>query len=354
MSESEVLFEAKGKCGVITLNRPQALNALTLTMVRDMNAQLTKWAVDDNIKAIIIEGAGGKAFCAGGDIKTVALAGIAMRNGEGDGAILRDFFREEYTLNHRIFTFPKPYIALIDGIVMGGGKGVSAHGSHRIVTEKTMFAMPETNIGFFPDVGGGYFLPRCPGQIGPYLALTSKRIGATDTKYIGFATHFVPSDRMPLLRELLISAPHDIDNILPSFCKEAPGMSDLTVQRMLIDRCFGFDRIEDIMAALEKEAQPFTQEALNAMKGMSPTSMKIALRQIRLGKTMDFADVMTMEYRLSQAVLAGHDFYEGVRAALIDKDRNPHWNPAHAKDVDDAMVAACFNPLGAQDLVLQG
>ena len=356
--EEEVLFEVKNGIGFMTLNRPQALNALTLNMVRLMNNQLEAWENDAAVKAVVVQGAGGKAFCAGGDVKTVALEGLAAREGKGDGALTRDFFREEYILNHRIYSFPKPYISLIDGIVMGGGKGISAHGSHRVVSEKTVFAMPETNIGFFPDVGGGYFLPRCPGQTGVYLALTSKRIGAADAAYIGFATHFVASARFPDMISALSSiawgrdAKADVDVVLKKFSSQAPGKSEVAEQRAEIDRCFSYNKVEEIVSALVREKTPWANETLNALSIMSPFSLKLALRQIRGCAKLDFANVMMIEYRLSQACMKGHDFYEGIRAALIDKDKNPKWNPSRLEDVSDLRIEACFEPLGPEDLIL--
>lgn len=345
ISEPEIIFSVQGSVGVITLNRPQAMNALTFDMVRQMDKMLVVWAKDLAIKAVIITGAGDRAFCAGGDIKAVALA-------KGDGSIVRDFFREEYTMNHRIFTFPKPYISLINGIVMGGGKGVSAHGSHRIVTENALFAMPEANIGFFPDVGGGYFLPRCPGQTGTYLALTCKRIKTVDTLYVGFATHFVPAVKLAQLRDEIIKDPQDIDMLLKKYSDTPPGISELAPYRETMDRCFAHHHVEEILNALEKDASAWATDTLQMMAALSPSSLKIALRQIRLGATMNFAEVMAMEYRLSQACLARHDFYEGVRAALIDKDRQPKWLPPTVGAVSDADIESCFQSLGSQDLVL--
>lgn len=345
--ESEILFEQKGGMGIITLNRPQALNALTLGMIREMNPQLAAWAKDPAIRAVVIRGAGGRAFCSGGDVKSVALA--VKEN--PDAPLARDFFREEYTLNHRIYSFPKPYISLIDGIVMGGGKGLSAHGSHRVVTENTLFAMPETNIGFFPDVGGGYFLPRCPGQTGIYLALTAKRIKAADTAYIGFATHFVPAEKMAALCEALF-ADRDVDAVLNRFAQAAEGVSEIAPHREKIDAVFSADRIEDIVLRLQKDQSPWAEETLAALRGMSPTSLKIALKQIRLGSKMPFAEVMAMEYRLSQACVRHHDFYEGIRAALIDKDRQPKWVPESVDDVPDSVIDGYFQSLGDRELVL--
>jgi enoyl-CoA hydratase len=349
MTADEVLFTVEGSAGIITLNRPQALNALTRNMVQLMDRQLVAWAENRAIQAVIITGAGDRAFCSGGDVKSVALdvkAGGEARKHAGE------FFREEYTLNNRIFEFPKPYISLINGIVMGGGKGISAHGSHRIITENTLFAMPEAGIGFFPDVGGGYFLPRCPGQTGLYLALTGKRIKASDTLYIGFGTHFVTAAKIDELRSKIAAAPHDLEALLEDFSSAPADASEILRERVKIDRCFAHDRIEEILKALEKDASPFAMETLKIMRSLSPSSLKIALRQIRRGASMKFAEVMTMEYRLSRACINRHDFYEGVRAALIDKDRQPKWSPATVEDVRDADIEACFQSLGAEDLIL--
>lgn len=356
----EILFDIRGGIGFITLNRPEALNALNLNMIREMDRKLVEWADTVAVRAVVVTGAGDRAFCSGGDVKAVAIEAKAAKEGKGDGALGRQFFREEYTLNNRIFTFPKPYISLINGIVMGGGKGISAHGSHRIVTENTLFAMPETNIGFFPDVGGGYFLPRCPGQTGTYLALTSKRIKAVDTVYVGFATHFVPAQNIPdlvdTLTKLAPDAHHNdralFDRAIDDFTTEAPGESELAPHREKIDRYFSHNRVEDIFAGLQQDGSMWAEETMKAMYGMSPTSLKIALRQIRLGARMQFAQVMQMEYRLSQACVKRPDFYEGIRAALIDKDRKPKWSPARVEDVNDNDIESCFQPLGDWDLIL--
>lgn len=357
--EQEIIFEVKGQLGFITLNRPQALNALNLPMIRAMDKKLVEWAKDKNIEAVAITGAGDRAFCSGGDVKAVAIDAKALQEGKSDGQLTRDFFREEYILNHRIHTFPKPYISLINGIVMGGGKGISAHGSHRVVTENTLFAMPETNIGFFPDVGGGYFLPRCPGQTGTYLALTSKRIKAIDTIYVGFATHFVKAAELPALIDALAAlkwdprkTPHEhVTKAIDDFSAPAPGDSEIAPHRVMIDHCFAFDRVEDIVNELQRVSSEWTAETLKAMYAMSPSSLKIALKQIRLGAKMPFAQVMTMEYRLSQALAQRPDFYEGIRAALIDKDRQPKWKPERLTEVPDQDIEECFKPLGERDLV---
>ena len=359
-AEPPVLFGVKNGVGIITLNRPSVLNALNLHMIREIDAKLSHWAKDGDIRAVIIQGAGDRAFCSGGDVKAVVQDGMAARAGKSDGQLTRDFFREEYTLNNRIFTFPKPYISLINGIVMGGGKGVSAHGAYRIVTENTLFAMPEANIGFFPDVGGGYFLPRCPGQTGVYLALTGKKIGALDTIYVGFATHFVKAERLADLFAALTGEvwndrdliENQIDHLLADFVSEPMGVSEIAPHRAEIDRAFGHDRVEDIFADLQSDKSAWAQQTLSLMYALSPTSLKLALRQLRLGKSMSFSEVMTMEYRLSQACLRGHDFYEGIRAALIDKDRKPKWDPARLEDVRDQDIEDSFKSTGMQDLIL--
>lgn len=354
----EVLFSVQGQVGIIMMNRPQALNALTLGMVRAMNAQLKAWASDDAVQAVVIRGAGGRAFCAGGDVKAVAMATRAAD--PAAATMARDFFFEEYTLNHRIFTYPKPYIALIDGIVMGGGVGVSAHGSLRVVAENTMLAMPETIIGFFPDVGGGYFLPRCPGQTGTYLAMTGHRVAAVDAIYCGFATHYVPAARHDEVLQALCDADlrdaadagRAAEEIVARFAEEAPGESQLSPAREAIDRCFGADTVEGIVAALAAEDTPFAAKVLETLYAVSPTSLKVTLRQLREGEKLHFAKVMTMEYRLSQALVKYPDFYEGIRAALIDKDKQPKWHPARIEDVTEAQIDAFFAPREGDELLL--
>ena len=358
--QQEIIFEVKGSVGFITLNRPQALNALTLEMIRKMDPQLVAWAKDPKIKAVAITGAGDRAFCSGGDVKTVAIESRNLRDGKSNGELTRAFFREEYTLNHRIHTFPKPYVSLINGIVMGGGKGLSAHGSHRVVTENTLFAMPETNIGFFPDVGGGYFLPRCPGQTGTYIALTSKRIKAIDTIYIGFGTHFTPLAKLPALADALANMQWDarekpvdqVTSLIEDFAEQPTGESEIAPYREKIDKYFAHSKVEEIVADLQKDGSPWAEETLKAIYAMSPTSLKVALRQIRLGARMPFAQVMTMEYRISQACMKAPDFYEGIRAALIDKDRQPKWSPSRISEVPDQDIDKYFEPLGERDLVL--
>lgn len=343
MSDQEVLFEAKGAVGHIVLNRPKALNALTLPMVRLIAPQMDAWAKDKAIKAVVISGAGDRAFCAGGDV-----AEIYRRKHADDTTLGRDFFREEYIVNRNIFRFPKPWIALLDGITMGGGVGLSVHGRFRIVTEKFLFAMPETGIGLFPDVGGGHFLPRLPGQLGMYLALTGQRLKAADALYCGVGTHFVSSDRMPALKQALEDLVGEgdkaVEAVLEKFTGDA-GAATLPPHRTMIDHHFGADSVEKIVGSLGKDDSEWAQKTAAALGKLSPTSMKITFRQIRLGGEMSFEDIMTMEYRMSQGCMNGHDFYEGVRAVLIDKDNAPKWQPANLAAVGEEIVARHFAPV---------
>ncbi|MGE0661234.1 MAG: enoyl-CoA hydratase/isomerase family protein [Reyranellaceae bacterium] len=350
MSDQEVLFEAKGRVGHIVLNRPKALNALTLPMVRLIAPQMEKWAADKAIKAVVISGAGDRAFCAGGDVAEIYRQKVA-----GNMSLGRDFFREEYIVNRAIFRFPKPWIALLDGITMGGGVGLSVHGRFRVATEKFLFAMPETGIGLFPDVGGGHFLPRLPGQLGMYLALTGQRLKAADALYGGVATHFVSSEKMPELKQALESMKGEgdaaVEAVLAQFKGEA-GEPTLPAHRADIDRHFGQSSVEGIVASLAKDGSEWAQKTAAALAKLSPTSMRITFRQIRDGASMSFEDIMTMEYRLSQGCMAGHDFYEGVRAVLIDKDHAPKWQPATLEAVGEDIVARHFAPVG-NDLIFK-
>ncbi len=348
----EILIERVGPWGVVTLNRPQALNALNLGMVAAFRAALDEWAGDDSVKAVLVRGAGEKAFCAGGDVRWVAETARA----DIDAACA--FFREEYRLNSAIHHFQKPYVALIDGIVMGGGVGVSVHGHMRVAGDRTLFAMPETGIGLFPDVGGGYFLPRLADGLGLYYALTGARAKAADCLAAGVATHYAPSDRFPDLAEALLAAPlagdaHEgVGRILRDFSGDA-GAAPIEAQRANI-ACF-FVRpatFDGLLAALRASDDEFSKSTAETLARMSPTSCKLTFEQLRRGALLDFDDVMRMEFRMVRRVIAGHDFAEGVRAQLIDKDRNPRWSPASFDAVSDAAIAEYFAPLGANELVL--
>lgn len=338
---STLTLEITGSVGRIELQRPKALNALTLEQIHAIDPQLRAWADDDRVKAVVITGEGHKAFCAGGDIRALYEAGRDHRHD-----IYAAFFRDEYRLNRLIKTYPKPYVALVDGIVMGGGVGISVHGSHRVASENTLFAMPETGIGMFPDVGGTWFLPRLPGELGTYLALTGARLKAADCLYAGVCTHFIPAERKTALVRALagIGEAAAVDAVLAEFATD-PGMAPLAERRDVIDRCFAFDREEDILAALAAEGGDWAAETRATLMAKSPFATKVTLRQMRLGRTLDFDGCMRAEFRMSQRFMERPDFCEGVRAAIIDKDQAPRWNPPGLDGVSDAMVEAVFAPM---------
>ncbi|NXY55096.1 HIBCH protein, partial [Callaeas wilsoni] len=353
-STAEVLLEKKGGAGIITLNRPKVLNALTLSMIQQIYPQLKTWEQDPETFLIIIKGAGGKAFCAGGDIRAITEAGKV-----GD-KMFQDFFRGEYRLNNAIGTCKKPYVALIDGITMGGGVGVSVHGHFRVATEKTLFAMPETAIGLFPDVGGGYFLPRLSGKLGYYLGLTGCRLKGRDVLKAGIATHFVESEKLPALEKDLIAlkspSKEKIAELLNSYhmkCTVDQEKEFVLEEHMeKINSIFSANSMEEIIKKLKQDGSPFAMKQLEIINKMSPTSLKLTLRQLREGASMSLQEVFRMEYRLSQACMKNHDFYEGVRAVLIDKDQSPKWKPAALEEVSDEFVDNCFKSLGNDDLKL--
>lgn len=340
--EPEVLFTRDGVAGIITLNRPKALNALTLNMVRAIHPQLTAWAADEAVKLVIVEGAGEKAFCAGGDIRALHDWGKA-----GDRQVI-DFYREEYRLNAFIKTYPKPYIALMGGIDMGGGVGVSVNGSHRVASERLVFAMPETGIGLFPDVGGTYFLPRCPGEIGMYLALTGQRLKAADAIYAGIADVFVASENFDTLKARLASG-QGFDAALDGLKGDA-GEASLAAQRADIDAHFSKGSVAEIMTSLEADGGEWASKTLSVLAAKSPTSLLVAYAQVRAGASLSFEDAMKLEFRLTNRFMRGHDFYEGVRAIIIDKDQAPKWKPATLDAVSAGEVDAYFASLGDDEL----
>ncbi|KAI5091185.1 3-hydroxyisobutyryl-CoA hydrolase, mitochondrial, partial [Silurus meridionalis] len=352
MSSSEVLMEKVGNAGVITLNRPKALNALNLSMIRLLYPQLKKWESDSETDLVIIKGAGGKAFCAGGDIRAVTEAG------KSGGSLAQDFFREEYILNNAIGTYRKPYVALIDGITMGGGVGLSVHGHFRVATEKTLFAMPETAIGLFPDVGGGYFLPRLQGKLGLFLALTGFRLKGRDVQRSGVATHFVQSEKISALEKDLVGlkspSARDVAAVLDSYQDQSTLDAEkpfvLQQHTGAIDRLFEGSSVEEILEKLQKDQSVFAHKQVETLLKMSPTSLKFTFRQLQAGASLSLQEVLVMEYRLSQACMRGHDFYEGVRAVLIDKDQSPKWKPATLAEVSEQSVEESFASLGDKDL----
>ncbi|WP_026380202.1 enoyl-CoA hydratase/isomerase family protein [Afifella pfennigii] len=343
MSEAEIFCDKRGRLGLISLNRGTVLNALSHDMVRAIGKALQEWARDDDIAHVAIRSLDEKAFSAGGDLKGLSESGLRAKAENAPPPT--DFFFDEYRLNHAIKTFPKPYVALIDGIVMGGGVGVSLHGSHRVAGEKISFAMPEVGIGFFPDVGGTHLLPRLPAYAGTYLALTGARIGREDCLWAGLATHGVAGARFDEVVQALASET-DTQAVLDSFV-EPGGPSQLAEDAPRIEKAFCASSVEEIVARLE--AMPDWrrgQKALEAMRHKSPTSLKIALRQMRLGAGLDFAEAMRTEYRIVHRVLAGHDIYEGIRAQILDKDRAPKWRPGSLAEVSEADIDAYFAPLG--------
>jgi len=342
--EPHVLFEKRGAVGLITLNRPKALNALTHGMCLQMSTQLHAWAGQDDVKCVVVRGAGDRAFCAGGDIRSLYESGI------NKSPYALNFYRDEYVLDAAIKHYPKPYVALINGIVMGGGVGVSVHGSHRIASETTTFAMPETGIGLFPDVGGSYFLPRMQGAIGLYLALTGARLRTVDTLYSGVATHFVPAkDWDALIADL--AAGKAIDRVIERKGEDLPA-GFLAEHRAQIDNIFTRDSVEEILAALDADHTDWSRDTAKTIRAKSPTSTKVTFRQLREGAKLGFDDCMKMEYRMVHRIVAGHDFYEGVRATIIDKAGTPKWNPSDLSAVSDADVDAYFAPVGEKELKL--
>lgn len=342
--EPEVLFARDGVAGVITLNRPKALNALTLNMVRLMHPQLQAWAADDAVKLVIIEGAGEKAFSAGGDIRALHDWGKAR-----DHHVI-DFYREEYRLDNYIKHYPKPYIALMNGIDMGGGVGVSVNGSHRVASERLTFAMPETGIGLFPDVGGTYFLPRCPGAVGMFLGLTGERLKASDAIYAGIADVFVASEHLSGLKAKL-AAGESFDSAAKEFSSDA-GEAPLKTHRDKIDQHFSKGSVPEIIASLKADGGEWATKVLATLETKSPTSLLVTFGQIRAGAKLDFAEAMKLEFRLTNRFMRGHDFYEGVRAIIIDKDQSPKWQPATLADVKASDVEAYFASLGEDELQL--
>ena len=341
-SDSDILFERRGAAGIVTLNRPQALNAVTHEMVRALARQLGLWTNDAAVTRVVIRAAGERAFSAGGDIRALYELGRAGRQEE-----MLTFWRDEYPLNALIKRYPKPYVALIDGIVMGGGVGVSVNGSHRVAGDRFAFAMPEVGIGFFPDVGATWFLPRMPGELGTWCALTGDRLKTADAVAAGVATHHVRSDRFAELTDALCgNVP--VDAVLGAFAEPA---GQGTVPRAEIDALFTGERVEDILARLDA-GDEWAAKTAAMIRAKSPLSVKIALAQVRRGRNWSFEDCMRAEFRIVSRIVYGRDFYEGVRAVIVDKDNAPRWQPARLAGVPDDHVEKHFASLGAQELVL--
>jgi enoyl-CoA hydratase len=351
VTEPEILFERRGAAGFITMNRPKALNAVTHGMVLALRAQLDDWADDPAITRVVITAAGEKAFSAGGDIRHLYDLGKA---GQLTDAL--QFWRDEYPLNVAIKNYRKPYVALIDGIVMGGGVGVSVHGSHRVAGDRYSFAMPEVSIGFFPDVGATWFLPRMPGELGTYCALTGERFNAADALYAGVATHRIPSARFPALIEGL-SGTVSVDAVLAAFA-EPGGEGPIGTRRHLIDHVFAGHDVEVILGRLDLEAATNSADAewagktATLMRAKSPTSLKLALAQVRFGAIHDFETCMRLEMRIVSRIVEARDFYEGVRAVIVDKDNKPTWNPQTLSEVTTGAIERYFASLGGGELKL--
>jgi enoyl-CoA hydratase/carnithine racemase len=328
-ADDTVVTSRDGRIGRILLNRPKALNALDLPMIRAVADILEAWRDDPHVHAVVIQGAGERAFCAGGDIR-------AMRDGvvSGNRAAVDRFFQDEYALNLAIATYPKPFIALVDGICMGGGIGVSVHGAYRVATEHAMFAMPETAIGFFPDIGATYLLPRLPGALGTFLGLTGHRVTGADAVHAGLATHFVSRAR---LGELSAALAAKGVAALGSFAEPLPGFS-LAADLEAIDHCFSADTVAGIVARLEAAEGAWAQAALQTMRSMSPSSLHWSLRALQRGRDLTLAQALEAEFRMTRTTTSHPDFAEGVRAMVVDKDRHPAWQPARIEAVDPAVI----------------
>jgi enoyl-CoA hydratase len=349
-AEPDLIAQREGAAGIIRLNRPKAINAVTLEMLRDIDKALDRFEADSAVAVIVLEGAGERGLCAGGDIRAL------YESSKVRGDLGKIMWREEYILNARIAKFPKPYVAFMDGIVMGGGVGLSAHGRHRVVTERTKLAMPEVGLGFFPDVGGTWLLSHSPGEVGTYFGLTGHTMNGPDAVYAGFADAVVPSAKLAALREALTklgpgAASAEIKRIIDSFASgEAAG--PVAAIEPQIDRWFGFERMQDIVAALQRDDSELARSTLKALNEKSPRGMVVALKLLRLARTASSLEqCLVREYRAALEVFASDDFREGVRAAVIDKDRNPKWSPAKIEDVTPEMVAPYFAEIGADELV---
>ncbi len=340
---SDVLISRESAVGRIRLNRPKAIHALTQAMCETMSEALLGWRDDAAVEAVIIDHAEGRGFCAGGDVVMLA------RSGAGDGRDAAAFFAAEYRLNHLLFTYPKPTVAILDGITMGGGVGISLPCTYRVATENTRFAMPETGIGLFPDVGGGWYLSRLPGRVGQFMALTGARLDGAECHYLGLATHYVASTDLPDLIDRIINAPARIAGAVGAAESKAPE-ARIAANESFIARLFVSDRLEDLIAALEADGGEWALTELATIRTKSPLSCKVSLRLLAEGASRaDFAAEMVAEYALATHVVRTHDFIEGVRALLIDKDNTPDWQPATPEAVTDTMLDQLFAPLAASE-----
>jgi enoyl-CoA hydratase len=338
-ANDDVLIFVEGKVGRIRLNRPKAIHALNTGMCAAILDALTAWRSDTAIEAVMIDHAEGRGFCAGGDIRMLATSGA------DDGAAARDFFRVEYQMNHALFTFVKPIVAFMDGITMGGGVGLSQPARYRVATENTRFAMPETGIGLFPDVGGGWYLSRLPGRVGQYLAVTGHRLDGAECVALGLATHYLAAERLDDAKARILADPQVVETVLTDLATSAPD-ARILADRDVIDRLFASDRLEDIIAAMEADPGDWAMQQRATIAGKSPQSMKVSLKLLLDSASMPtFEDEMRQEYAVATRVVQRHDFIEGVRALIIDKDNHPRWDPATPDGVSDHLIDQIFAPL---------
>ena len=349
-ADGDLIVRREGSAGIIRLNRPKAINAMTLEMSEGIDAALDRFESDPAIAVVILEGAGERGLCAGGDIRGL------YESSKIGGDLGKVFWRQEYAMNARIAKYPKPYVAFMDGLVMGGGVGLSAHARHRVVTERTKLAMPEVGLGFFPDVGGTWLLSRAPGEIGTFFGLTGQTMNGPDAIFARFADAVVPSGRLPALREALMALRRGAGSdevaalIAPFATGETAG--PIAAIRSSIDRWFAHDRIENILAALQADGSEAALSALKALNEKSPRGMVVTLKLLRLARASASLEAcLVREYRAALEVFRSDDFREGVRAAVIDKDRNPHWSPPRVEDVTSEMLAPYFAAIGADELV---
>ena len=333
----DIASRVEGGVGFVTLNRPKAINSLNQSMVSGLRAVLTAWEQDDAISAVVLSGAGERGLCAGGDVVAI------YHSARADGAEARRFWHDEYLMNGQIGRYPKKYVALMDGIVMGGGVGVGAHANTRVVTETSKMAMPEVGIGFIPDVGGAYLLSRAPGSLGLHAALTGAPFSGADAIALGFADHYVPHDKLDALRQAI--AADGVESAIAAHAVEPPA-SQLAAQRDWIDHCYAGDTVADIVAALRGHAAGPANDAANLIATRSPIALSVTLEAVRRAAKLDtLEDVLAQDYRVSSASLRSHDLVEGIRAQLVDKDRNPKWSPASLAQVSVADVEAYFAPV---------
>jgi enoyl-CoA hydratase len=349
-AEPDLIARREGAVGVIRLNRPKTINALTLEMSLGVDAALDQFEADPDVALVLLEGAGDRGLCAGGDIRGL------YESSRAGGDLGKAFWRQEYIMNARIARFPKPYVAFMDGLVMGGGVGLSAHGRHRVVTERTKLAMPEVGLGFFPDVGGTWLLSRSPGEIGTYFGLTGQTMNGPDAIYARFADAVVPSNKLAALRETLVNLragvnSKDVKAAIDHFANgETAG--PVAALRPQIDRWFAHDRMQDIVAELQRDGSELAQSTLKTLNEKSPRGMVVALKLLRLARaSASLEQCLVREYRAALEVFKSDDFREGVRAAVIDKDRNPRWSPPQIEDVTPEMLAPYFAEVGADELV---